>query len=78
MRKLEIPEIIKRHILWVRERTGGAPADLSLRDLRNYKLDRVNLRKAKLAGANMSKCSVRQADLSHCDMFSVMLDGAHP
>ena len=32
---------------------GGQPADLGLRDLRNYKLDRVNLKKAKLAGANL-------------------------
>jgi len=65
MRKLDTPEVIKRHILWIRDLKGGVRADLSLRDLRRYKFDRVNLRKAKLAGANMSKCSVRQADLSH-------------
>ncbi len=62
MRKMEIPEIIKRHILWAKGLEGGQPADLGLRDLRNYKLDRVNLKKAKLAGANMSNCSIRQAD----------------
>ena len=74
MRKLEVTEIVKRHIRWVKGVRGGQPADLSLRDLRPYKFDRIILRKAKLAGANMTRCSMKQADLSDCDMFSIMLD----
>ena len=59
MRKLEVTEIVKRHIRWVKGVRGGQPADLSLRDLRPYKFDRIILRKAKLAGANMTRCSMK-------------------
>ena len=44
MRKLEIPEIMKRHIFWIKGGERGQPADLSLRDLRKYKFDRKTKR----------------------------------
>ena len=76
MKQTEVADILKKHLLWIHQRSGGTRADLSLKDLHRFNFDGMVLRRAKMARTNFSNCSMRNVDLVGADMFSAMLNGA--
>ena len=64
--KIFTPEVIKtilnKHLLWLKDETGGECADL---------------RSANLSGADLSGASLRSANLSGADLRSANLSGAY-
>ena len=79
--KLELKDILEKHILWLREDPNGERADLygaDLRgaDLRGANLCRANLSLADLSKADLSGAILRKADLSGAILRKADLSGA--
>jgi len=84
--KIFTPEVIKtilnKHLLWLKDETGGECADLSGADLSGANLSGANLsgadlRSADLSGADLSGASLRSANLSGADLRSADLRSAN-
>ena len=76
MNNNELQEILKNHILWLKE-NGGERADLTDIDLRHANLRDANLRNADLRGANLRGANLRGADLYSADLQYANLCGAN-
>jgi len=73
-----IKTILKKHLLFLKEETGGECADLSGANLRSadlYGADlrSVNLRSADLYGANLRGADLRSADLRGANLYGANL-----
>ena len=85
MNNNELQEILKNHILWLKE-NGGERADLTdidLRhanlysaDLRNADLRNADLRNADLYSADLCGADLRNADLQYANLYSADLRNA--
>ena len=73
MNNNELQEILKNHILWLKE-NGGERADLTDIDLRHANLRDANLRDANLRGADLSDIDLRHANLRDADLRNADLD----
>jgi uncharacterized protein YjbI with pentapeptide repeats len=76
--KEELREILNKHQLWLKNKEGGAKADLSYADLsyanlRSADLSSANLRSADLRSADLSSANLRSADLSSANLSSANL-----
>ena len=79
--KLELKDILEKHILWLREDPNGERAnlygaDLYGADLRGANLCRADLSVADLSKADLSGAILRKADLSGAKLRGVNLCGA--
>ena len=69
--EMDIKEILKKHLAWLKDEDGGERANLMGADLCG-----ANLRCANLSGANLSGANLRCADLSGADLRGANLSGA--
>ena len=91
-KRLTTEQVIERHGLWLRGRTGGLRADFRGGELAEVYLKGVNLRKADLSeanlqravladsvlsGADLSEANLRKADLNGADMTGANFKGAN-
>ena len=79
---MDIKDIFKKHLAWLKDEDGGERADLSganLRwaDLRGANLREADLREADLRGANLRWADLREADLREADLREADLRGAN-
>jgi len=77
-----IKTILKKHLLFLKEETGGECADLSgvnlsSADLSDADLRSVNLRSADLSGVNLSGVNLSSANLYGADLSGANLYGAN-
>jgi len=61
-KRLTTEQVIERHGLWLRGRTGGLRADFRGGELAEVYLKGVNLRKADLNGADMTGANFKGAN----------------
>jgi len=83
----ELQEILKAHVVWLKNPREGARADLSGANLSGVNLSGVNLNWANLSGANLSGADLRGvnlnwanlnwADLTEADLRGAALTGAN-
>jgi len=71
-----IQEILKKHLLWLRDEPNGERADLTGVDLTGEDLSGINLSSAILTGTNLSSTDLRSTNLSSTDLRSTNLSGA--
>lgn len=79
--KIDLPEILRLHGIWIRCEGGGVRADLSRASLRGADLNGANLRWANLSetdlrGANLSNARLRGASLRGADLRRADMNGA--
>ena len=82
MEQEELNEALKKHRLWLQNKSGGERAelrgaDLSRADLRWANLNRADLRGADLREANLSRADLNRADLRGADLRGANLRGAN-
>ncbi len=56
---MDIKDIFKKHLAWLKDEDGGERADLSGADLSGADLSGANLREADLRGADLSEANLR-------------------
>ena len=74
---MDIKEILKNHLAWLRDEDGGEKADLSGANLSGANLRGANLRGADLYCANLSGANLRGADLYGANLSGADLSGAN-
>ena len=79
---MDLKEILRKHLMWLRSENGGERADLrdaNLRDadLCGADLCSANLRGANLRGADLCGADLRGADLRGADLRDADLRGAY-
>lgn len=74
--QIELDRIVARHQLWLDQKTGGALANFSGRDLGGLKFGRWDLRYASFAGANLSGIHATDTRFCYCDFTAADLSGA--
>ena len=72
-----IKTILKKHLLFLKEETGGECADLSSANLRSANLYGANLYGANLYGANLYGADLSGANLRSADLSGAYLSGAN-
>ena len=73
---MDLKEILRKHLMWLREEDGGERADLRYADLRGADLCDANLRGANLCDANLCDANLCGADLRGADLCGADLRGA--
>jgi len=66
-----IKTILKKHLLFLKEETGGECADLSGVNLSSADLSDADLRSVNLRSANLSGADLRSVNLSSADLAGV-------
>lgn len=69
MKQEKLNEVLKKHALWLQNKSGGERADLNRADLRW-----ANLREADLNRADLNRADLREADLREADLRWADLD----
>ena len=69
---MDLKEILRKHLMWLRSENGGERADLC-----GANLSDANLCDADLRGADLSDANLRDADLSDADLRGADLRGAN-
>jgi hypothetical protein len=75
MNAKELNEVLRLHMMWLREKPGGQQADLRSVILHNVDLSRANLTGADLRGADLRGANLRHADLSLASLSGADLEG---
>ena len=73
---MDLKEILRKHLMWLRSENGGERADLRGADLCDANLRDANLRDANLRGADLRGADLRGADLCGADLRGADLRGA--
>jgi len=74
---MNLPEILRKHSLWLNDEKGGERANLSAADLRGADLRGANLRGANLSAANLSAANLSGANLRGANLSDANLRGAN-
>ena len=74
--KINLKEVLDKHLKWIRGEDGGERADLSGADLYGANLSWADLSWADLSWANLSRADLYRADLSGADLYGADLSGA--
>ena len=73
---MDLKEILRKHLMWLREEDGGERADLCGANLRYANLRGADLCGANLRGANLCGANLRGADLCGANLRYANLRGA--
>ena len=73
---MDLKEILRKHLMWLRSENGGERADLCGADLRDADLRGADLRDADLRGADLCGAYLRGADLRDAYLCGADLRGA--
>ena len=74
--KEDVAEILRKHLLWLRDEPDGSRANLSGANLSGADLRGANLIVADLRGANLRGANLSGANLSGADLIGANLNGA--
>ena len=74
MEQEELNEALKKHRLWLQNKSGGERAELRGADLREADLSRADLRWANLNRADLRWANLNRAELRGADLRGVDLD----
>ena len=74
---MDLKEILRKHLMWLREEDGGERADLCGANLCGADLCDANLRDADLCGANLCGANLCGANLRDADLCGANLCGAN-
>jgi len=77
MDTLEIAEVVKKHALYLQNKSGGVRANLFGANLSKANLFGANLSKANLSGANLFGATCFGANLSEANLFEANLSRAN-
>ena len=73
--KEKLEEVLKQHVLWLKDSKNGKCADFGEYDLEEVELSGVNLSKADFTRANLSKTKLVGANLTGAKLCHASLDG---
>ena len=73
---MDLKEVIRLHLMWLRDEDGGKRADLVEADLRRADLVEADLRRADLGGANLEGADLGGANLRRANLGGANLEGA--
>ena len=74
---MDLKEILRKHLMWLRSENGGERADLRDANLYGANLRGANLCGANLCGANLRGANLRGANLYGADLRDANLYGAN-
>ena len=74
---MDLKEILRKHLMWLRSENGGERADLCGADLRGADLRGANLCGADLCDADLCDADLRGADLRGANLYGADLFGAN-
>ena len=69
----ELVAVLEKHERWLKNKSGGSRANLTMANMEGSNLSGVNLAQGKLSGANLSHCDLSNANLSTADLFAAHL-----
>ena len=73
---MDLKEILRKHLMWLRSENGGERADLRGANLRGANLRGADLRGANLRGADLRGAKLRGADLDY-SAWPIWCGGLH-
>ena len=80
--KEQLDDILRKHVLWINNESGGERVNLYQANLSGANLSRANLYQTNLYQANLSRADLRGAnlsgaDLSRANLYQAYLSGAN-